>query len=365
MEQYRIMKEEKRIQQVGVSKSTQNENESEEQITELELEIRKANEIQIERERAQKIKYASQPTKQPKVISWFASSNKQHPTKKSSSQSLLRHIKSTKHREKYNQGNRAGDLNQSLGKTISVGISAIATGILFGFILLHFFITPMMVGSDAIQTNSSVPQPAGNGVVIPQKIVYLLQSGVFSEKTGAETAAADFKKGGKAAVVKEGSPNHVFVGIAIDKTQGQSLVDVLKAEGQTTYLKPYTIKEYQSTMSSETFQDFYSMINTGDHMIQWLSTTSISLIRDAKATVQDQEIQKLHQQFLNEVQTVQNQLTKKGKTSEQQIVKKMADQMNYAITSFTEYRKTTSTEYLWNVQNSLMEYVIAYETLGQ
>ncbi|WP_339059928.1 hypothetical protein [Tepidibacillus marianensis] len=379
---HQIKEEEKPAQQEISSKTFENKKNTEEQMTALEMEIRKANEIQMEREKNREENQNLQPeieleeeewprrkpsrTKQPKVISWFASSNDHHKSKKTSNHSPSRNTISTKYKKKYSHGNQRNSLNSQLGKTIGVGIGAIATGILFGFILLHFFITPMMIGNDSIQTNTNLTEPGGtNGVVIPQKVVYFLQSGVFTDKTGAKTAVADLKKVGKAAVVKEGSPNHVFVGMAIDKTQGQTLVDVLKAGGQTTYLKPYTLKEYQSNMSTGTFQNFYSWTNTGDQMVQWLSSNSIALIKDSKATVKDQDIQKLHQQFLNEAQGVQNQLAKEGKTKEQQTVKLMADHMTYAITAFNEYRKTASEQYLWNVQNSLMDYELIYETLGQ
>ncbi|TCS79055.1 SPOR domain-containing protein [Tepidibacillus fermentans] len=373
--QARINNQEQRREIEGSQQEQELTNKQEEAITALEMEIRKANEIQIEREKKQIEEQRMDPEieineefyqrkprrKQPRIISWFFSTEDERNRRTMTSKPTSRpKIKSNKRVKGQYQ------INHQIIKTIGVGIGAIATGVLFGFILLHFFITPMMVGTDSVLTNTNVMQPRSNAsVVIPQKVVYLLQSGVFTDKNGAEVAAATFKKAGKAAIVKEGNPNHVFVGIAPDKAQGEVLVELLKAEGQQTYLKPYTIKEYQANMSNETFQTFLSWINIGDQMVQWLANHSITLLKDAKITVNDTEIQKYHQQFLTEAQVVQEKLGKEGKAKEQQTVNMMIEQMNYAMTAFQQYQKTQSSQYLWNVQDSLMKYELAYETLGQ
>ncbi|MFV9510872.1 SPOR domain-containing protein [Tepidibacillus sp. LV47] len=355
-------------------------NQREDPITALEMEIKRADEIQRERERQHEEVIMPEiemdedlyrerfRNKRPKIISWFASSKDgKNTTKKRADHLSFRH--KTIYRPKKHSSKKIREefqLNQNIAKTIGVGLGAVATGILFGFILLHFFITPMMVGTDSIFTSTNGSrQSSKQVVVIPQKVVYLLQSGVFTDKSSAETAATEFKNGGKAGIVKEGSPNRVFVGIAPDKAQGQVLVELLKGEGYDTYLKPYTIKEYQANMSNETFQSFYSWINAGDQMVKWLASQSISLLKNPKATVNEKEIQKYHQQYLTQAQVVLEKLENEEKRNELQIAKSMMNQINYAMTAFTEFRKTKSPLYLWNVQDSLLKYVMTYETLDQ
>ena len=379
------------IEPMQSQKSTQPEinrqDRKQESMDAVEMEIRKANEIQKRREKEldtrQEHRVNSFPeieieesrtrsnrtTKQPKIISWFASSeDTDESTKRHSHTSSYRRKSSYSRYPRKKSSKTRGiefQFTQQVWKTIGVGIGAIATGVLFGFILLHFFITPMLTGTDSIQTNTNIAQPGNSQAIIPQKDIYLLQAGVFSDKTGADAAVEELKKTGKAGIVKEADKNYVFVGIAPDKTQGQVLVDQLKAGGQQTYLKTYTIKEYQATISNEAFQKFITWNNTGDQMVNWLAANTISLLKDPKVAIEDKEIQKLHQQFLTDAQALQTQLGKEGKTKEQQVTKAMADQMNYAMTAYTEYRKSGSVQYLWNVQNSLMGYEMAYESLGQ
>lgn len=261
-------------------------------------------------------------------------------------------------------------ISPQLVRMVTASIGAIGMGMIFGYLLLHYFVQPIFTqnhlatdqGKSPVIQNGAVP---ANSEVVPEQIFYLLQAGVFSEQTGAQKVLLEQKNIGEAAVVNGTGPYHVYIGFSTSKEKGLKMREKLKSEGKDLYLKEYTIQEYRGNMSSETFRLFSEWATTGNNLSKELSNEAIDGILALNNGIDYDSIQKLHQQFLIETQNIKAALGKENLVSEQNLVQGMTDQINYAIAAINAYKKNANNQYLWTIQESIIQYKFKYEELTE
>ncbi len=276
-----------------------------------------------------------------------------------------------KGRKKYRR-NRAGTLvNPQLLKSIFAGFMAIGTGLIFGYFLLLYFAQPGNNLDTMINTSNDTNTVSDNNSnsistnnhVIAMDSLYFLQAGVFSEQTGAKAVLTNQHNQGKAAVIDGSNPYHVYVGISTDKASGTLLKEYLKTQGMDLYLKEHVIPNYKGSMSNSTYQAFSKWVIVGDQLLQSLARESIQVINDTNHTINYEELQKLHQNFLVDYQNVKSLIAKEGLTKEESAIQSMSEQINYAIAAINAYKKNPTPQYLWNIQELLIKYELSYEGL--
>ncbi|WP_181482145.1 hypothetical protein [Tepidibacillus sp. HK-1] len=64
-----------------------------------------------------------------------------------------------------------------------------------------------------------------------------------------------------------------------------------------------------------------------------------------------------------EGQVLTGLLTQDNQLNEQNIVQKMTEQMNYAITALNAYKKNPNPQYAWKIQEALMNYKMNYQSI--
>jgi len=308
--------------------------------------------------------------KQSKMISWFVSSDQQEPPINNKHSNYDKYTIPTPPRNKAKK-RISMKINRHLVKTLGAGIGAIATGMLFGYVMLHFVVQPMMN-----QETTLTPPPADSssmiggdgqlmttGDVIPQQVVYLVQAGVFSDLTGAQATLTNLAKSGKAGAISGNGPFHVFVGMGTDKESAEKLKTVLSSQIPELYVKEYTIPEYRGQMDEETFAAFATWLNSSEPFIQALTDQSVNSIENKEVVLNYEQLQKLHQQFLIQSKTLNDGLEQTGLVNEQKVVQVMIDQVNYAMQAVSAYKKNPNVQYLWKIQEAMMNYKIGYESL--
>lgn len=274
----------------------------------------------------------------------------------------------------FNRSNGSNGSNRSnLVKFILAGIGAIFTGIVFGYILLHYFVQPIFTEEPGIinsQNGSSVSlnnndQSTTSQMFYPAETIYLIQAGAFTEVAGAETIVAEQKQLGRAAVVSGTGPYHVYIGMGSTKEEAVQIKNMLDQENEL-YVKEYILPEYN--LSTETEQDFssiYNFLSAGDKLTELLSQgTSLALVNSNYSFNYD-EIEKAHQELLLELQSVKQKLNNENYIKQQEIIENLNTDLYYAVTALNAYKKNPNIQYLWSIQELLIKYKLKYEELAK
>ncbi len=273
----------------------------------------------------------------------------------------------SKHKKKNRRRNKI-KINTQIIKTIGTGVGAIATGMIFGYIILSFLFgtgneEPLTVNRS---NNTEFINPENNnilpiGQVISEQTIYLIQAGVFSNYSGAEAIVSQQKSLGKSAVVKQEESYYVFFGISDSKEQANLLKDLLVLDGKDLYVKEYILSERSFNMEESTFLIFSNFINTGQEIVEELSEASIQALVNPQYKIDYDQIQITHQTLLLDIQSLKTSLEAEDLLVEQELVKNMSDQINYAVAALNAYKKNPNTQYLWNIQELLIKYELYYE----
>jgi len=276
--------------------------------------------------------------------------------------------------KKYNKSRGRHSSNSNNGsnlvKFVLAGIGAIFTGIVFGYILLHYFLQPIFneESSNINSQNSSYisinnNQPTTSQMFYPSETIYLIQAGVFSEISGAEVIANEQKQLGRAAVVSGDGPYHVFIGIGRTKEEAVQIKNMIDQEN-AFYVKEYLLSEYNFTGGTEQdFSTIYSFLAAGDKLTELLSQgTSLALLNSINTFNYD-EIEKAHQQLLLEAQNVKLKLNSENYIQQQEIIDSLTTDLYYAVTALNAYKKNPNTQYLWSIQELLIKYELKYQEL--
>jgi len=282
------------------------------------------------------------------------------------------YIEETRKKSRYKSNNNfLIKLNPQLLKFILASVGAIGMGLIFGLIILNLADQPLEQQTSTTNQQINVDNNnLGNGVIDNQQsiavdqTIYLLQAGVFSEQSGAQTILQGQKNSGKTAVISGSGPYYVFVGMATTKTEADALKGLLIQDGSDIFVKQYTIPASQPNLSSSAQETFANWAQEGEKLVEVLSTGSVNLLTGAVKTLDNSTVQKLHQQFLLFNQELKNKLNTEGKANFLAQTQLMAEQLNYAVTALSEFQKNPNKQYLWLIQEQLIAYKLNYAGLA-
>ncbi|ANE47164.1 hypothetical protein SY83_13815 [Paenibacillus swuensis] len=266
--------------------------------------------------------------------------------------------------------------------------AAIATGALFGYVVLSLFnpdsnmnlLNPMnSFGNAATQkndnTNTTTQNPAANNIsgankpteatagtleaAWPARTYYVLQNGVFSTLEGAETAKEDLKQKGYAAAWEAGSQYTVFVGMTDTQEQAKSLGEQLKQDGLEVYAKAFELPavsriHWQGGESEAPGLYAEQSSKLAGQLAQW---TQAHLQDAAPASLTDGEwsaLKQSHETWTKLASEASEGLPEAGR----KLMGQMNQSMNNAVMAMEQYRKQTSTSYLWQAQSALLQFIM-------
>jgi hypothetical protein len=279
----------------------------------------------------------------------------------------------------------------SWGRVFLSVTAAVATGALFGYIVLSLFTgEPLFPGKAAIsnglpvQTSpgkssdpsadtttfanketSAVPTASSDSSnasdrigesdtlsLVPANVYYLLQYGVFKSEESMISAVNQLKDQGLASATEASDGYRVYVGAAT--TQDAAELLAAQMSGIEVYIK--RVEGAQVEISSPT--GVAEFMNKGAELIRMLAQLTDTGLQDTQPQMMDTTVMttlnEMHRQWLNTVSAV-NQLG--GKTAEdgQTIVQSL----NSAVLSLTEFNRKPSRYHLWNAQSSVMQALLA------
>ncbi|SDT29791.1 Sporulation related domain-containing protein [Paenibacillaceae bacterium GAS479] len=288
---------------------------------------------------------------------------------------------------------KSGERNQGpswLMVLISV-VGAIATGAVFGYFTLTMFAGGSLIsGSDsgasaniggvqAVEQGESATAPASSGpakqgavqdakpvtAAWPAQSYQLLQYGVFSSKSSAETAAADLKEAGFASALSyTGTDYRVYAGLAIDQKGAKALKD--KLTGTEVYIKEVKlpgVEQLVFTGSAEAARGFDARSSELIRSLEGLSAAQLVLDKPTPVGAQAMSAWNTKlEAWLTEASSFRTGVSGKAtKAAADTLVKAFQG----ASTAMNVYNKAPSINKLWAVQSKLIEAMLAQRELRQ
>jgi stage II sporulation protein B len=276
------------------------------------------------------------------------------------------------------RGLRLPNMKQLL---LSVG-GAILIGSVMGFSVLNLFFADSSSFHSAKSIDDHLPDPlsapsapksgqapAPSATIassLPRLEVVLLQAGNFAERSGAQKMLQSYRTHGLAAVMSEQSPYRVFLGVGSNRDDALKLSSIYQRQEINVYLKELGIEGNAPPLSQTDRKKLSAMIQTGNQLVQALGLLSVRDIHtDARQGANPFAFQpqftQSYRQWVTDCQTMEASLPVGARAP----LIDMTRALDQAIQSGQEAQKHPSQALLWQIQEGLVRYVVAYERLTQ
>jgi cell division septation protein DedD len=279
----------------------------------------------------------------------------------------------------------------SWGRVFLSVTAAVATGALFGYIVLSLFTgEPLFPGKAAVSNGMTVQplpgkssNPSADTIAspknetfaeptaspsstdssdrtgesdseshVPAKVYYMLQYGVFKNEESMMSAVSQLQDKGLASATEASDGYRVYVGAATTRDEAESLAAQMSEI--EVYIKP--VEGVPVVISSPA--GVAEFMNKGSELIRMLAHLTDTGLQDKQPqmlnTTDRTALKETHRQWLNTVSAV-NQLG--GKTAENG--KTIVQALNSAVLSLTEFNRKPSRIHLWNAQSNVMKALLA------
>ncbi|MNH98490.1 hypothetical protein D3C73_512120 [compost metagenome] len=270
---------------------------------------------------------------------------------------------------------------------------AVVTGVAFGFFVLSMFSGDGKQGGDPLPDKGSVTVPAASqgkpvvnsnpgsttvvdkaekpvtasagtssaiAVTIAAKSYSFLQNGVFSTQQSADTAQAEIKKKGLAAVTDGSDKFIVYAGFASTKDEALVISQQLKDKKLEVFIKNIDIPAIsQVKWNSSKPDSLVSYITQGDKLIRMISGLSVIRLSEANpGPLEDSSLQAIRSSH-QALTTLATSVNEGVGESVKPLLQKMNTALNSAVLSMEEFQKKPSSSMLWQAQTSMMQYILA------
>lgn len=273
---------------------------------------------------------------------------------------------------------------------------AIATGAIFGFVVLSLFNGDVQIPgldklvADDVKTGAAIapsgrtdvkqadpeakeaatvqPQPLSVAVDIPAQNYYMLQYGVFSGLEGVNQAKQELQQKGLAAYADTGDKNRVYAGVAVAREDAMLLTQQFKAQGIEFYVRTVELPAISQMTYAGDAKQVSQYFEQSAGMVRLLNDVAIARLMEkepkALSESQLQAIRNEHQRWTELESKAQSGLPAEAK----ELWSQMTKAMNSAVVAMNEYNKKTSETHLWEVQSAMMDYIMLeksfLETIG-
>ncbi len=200
---------------------------------------------------------------------------------------------------------------------------------------------------------------------LPELKGVLLQGGSYNEKSGAMRTVEAYRVHGWAAVMDEKSPHNVYLGVAQNKEGAQRLSDQYKQEGIGVYLKDFSVGTGsisvvgQKDAKQESLSQF---VQAGHQIFAMMSEqTSGKSITEGTFSPDWNQLTQLHRQFVSSAGEVNETIPKESRP----YILQMMQAIDQVVQSSDQGRRNWNDGILWQIQEGLIRYALAYEKLVQ
>ncbi|GGA36533.1 SPOR domain-containing protein [Paenibacillus physcomitrellae] len=267
-------------------------------------------------------------------------------------------------------------------KVIGSVTGAVVTGALFGMVVLSLFNKEVdfpipglaAISESAQKAADSLPavgdfkqeEVSGASVQInlPAQDYFFLQYGVFSSPDGVTRAQQELQDAGYAAAQDTLDNKRVYAAISSDREQAKLLSSEMKAEGVDLILHEAAIPSAASVHYSLATGTLEQYAQQSAELVKLLSETSASLLLEQAPDLSDDliaDLKEKHVQFTQNAAAVRDGFG----GSDKQLIQNMETEMNSAVEALLQFDKTKVKSHLWEVQNSMMRYVLDEQQIFQ
>jgi len=277
-------------------------------------------------------------------------------------------------------------------------VSAVSLGLLFGFIVLTVFmqeqstaeISPSLPGlpqaSPALTANTSAdgsqnPQAQESNttavpvaIKVPEQSLFMVQAGVFSDKTAANAAVLPLEKQGFPHLIYEtGGKQHLFVATATTRDDTLGLASYFKGKQLEVYVKEVKLPgadgqiQVRQAASSQALapvkESLDSFLLLGVDMARKLSLYSSRAANGSGeqsgiTQAEEANLRESHRRFLEQSRVLQPALPGELST----YLTEMVNGMNQAVTALSESKAATASNesHAWQVQKGVLTFLESY-----
>ncbi|UQZ33092.1 hypothetical protein C2I18_05675 [Paenibacillus sp. PK3_47] len=263
---------------------------------------------------------------------------------------------------------------------------ALATGVLLGYAALSMIQGGAAAGGNGadkaqsavtgVQNGSSTGQPVAPDTGLPvvgaddaaagqipvdiaAQSYYLLQYGVFSTPDGADQARQELLGAGLAAGLDPEGGNRVYAGMSPDREQAKLLSSGLKSEGIELYVRELVLPGAGQASYAGQAEAVDSYFTASGQLLKELSGVSAALLSGSGQAAGSPSVSDLHMQWTEAVKALAPGLTPEG----QSLCTDLQKAMNRGIAALNEYDKNKAQGLLWEVQESMMNFLAGQRNL--
>lgn len=264
---------------------------------------------------------------------------------------------------------------------------AIVTGALFGYVVLSLFNQEVELPLPGINTNTTQQEEKGDtasqpamgeiegedpakednapliSVALPEQTYYFLQYGVFSTAQGVQLAQEELQASGIAAARDTVDEKRVYAGVSTDREQSKLLTGQLKAAGVELILHEISLPAVANVPFAGEREALEGFMAQSAELVDLLSTSSAALLTEADPQPQQHpELEQLgakHQAWTERASAIRGKWSAEGAA----LAGEMEKAINGAVEAMSEYQKNRAKTLLWEVQNEMMRFIMAEQSL--
>lgn len=196
-------------------------------------------------------------------------------------------------------------------------------------------------------------------VAVAAQSYYLLQYGVFSSPAGASQAQQELLAAGLAAGIDPADGNRVYAGMSPDREQAKLLSSGLKNQGIELYVREVDLPAAEQASFAGSAEAVNGYFAASGKMLNELSGLSASLLSGTGVTVDYRAVSDLHMQWAEAVKALEPGLTPEG----QSLCGNLEKAMSRGIAALNEYDKNKAPGLLWEVQESMLNFLSNQKSL--
>lgn len=186
----------------------------------------------------------------------------------------------------------------------------------------------------------------------PARTLAIVQAGVFQTREAAERMRQTLATRGVPAVLVEGTPLRLLVGVAPDRDSALGLATALRAQHVETYVPRDGLR--WSAAEAGGHAEWTNFLEAGDRLFDRLARFPSDALAGAKDRLPPKgEVEAMHRAFLQAGQPLAV-----GDGLREKRARAMMNALSQAVTAVRQFTANPHPEYLWQAEQGLLQYAV-------
>lgn len=266
----------------------------------------------------------------------------------------------------------------AIGQLLLSIVAAILVGLVMGFSILRIFFlenashSARSIDDHLPKQNVVVEKPPigqkdvkeaakESGIPLPSLRVVMLQAGHFQSKQHAQKKVNEYRLQGLAAVMSEDPPYRIFLGLGLTRDDALKLSAIYQKKEVEVFLKEWQAKGH-SPQNMKGKEKLIPLLESGYRLMQQLGKASVANIqsnpeRKAPAFAFQTIWEKEYRQIVTDYRSLEKVLSPSLKDALSQCIAAL----DLAIQSGVTAHNRANPVLMWQIQEGLVRYALAYE----